>query len=416
MTRIRLAGPFGEEARAGKQGGGLAVGLVERPVWVRHLAGMMGDVACDHRPFALGLDHDAHVARRVANGRREPDLRRDDVVEFHKLDEAGVEDGPYAIAEHSLLLLVLVGAPEFVFASADEVARVGEGRHPLAVLEHGVPADVVDVEVRAHYGVDRFARPAGLGEMLQEGRRQALAAGDLARPVVAHTGVDDQLEPRRLNQQRMNAELQGGVVLGDEVWIEPRRLAQLLGRGLRVVACRVRSLLASQIELAGYFPDLSIREMRLLLAAARHRAELLTDLETSEARNIFETIVKRVVMSESEAQIEIDGSKLLQALLGMLGAIFFKAQNKIQDPAKLSRLVQMIDEQSWVGMDADTKGDLYEGLLQKNAEDTRAAPVSTSRRVPSSKRWWSACALRLARPLPIRPAARAVSSWAHTTG
>ncbi|WP_077035144.1 class I SAM-dependent DNA methyltransferase [Pelomonas sp. KK5] len=57
---------------------------------------------------------------------------------------------------------------------------------------------------------------------------------------------------------------------------------------------------------------------------------------------------------------------------GMLGAIFFKAQNKIQDPAKLSRLVQMIDEHSWVGMDADTKGDLYEGLLQKNAEDTKS--------------------------------------------
>ncbi len=57
---------------------------------------------------------------------------------------------------------------------------------------------------------------------------------------------------------------------------------------------------------------------------------------------------------------------------GMLGAIFFKAQNKIQDPAKLSRLVQMIDEQAWVGMDADMKGDLYEGLLQKNAEDTKS--------------------------------------------
>jgi type I restriction enzyme M protein len=57
---------------------------------------------------------------------------------------------------------------------------------------------------------------------------------------------------------------------------------------------------------------------------------------------------------------------------GMLGAIFFKAQNKIQDPAKLSRLVQMIDEQEWVGIDVDTKGDLYEGLLQKNAEDTKS--------------------------------------------
>jgi type I restriction enzyme M protein len=57
---------------------------------------------------------------------------------------------------------------------------------------------------------------------------------------------------------------------------------------------------------------------------------------------------------------------------GMLGAIFFKAQNKIQDPAKLSRLVQLIDAESWVGMDTDTKGDLYEGLLQKNAEDTKS--------------------------------------------
>ena len=57
---------------------------------------------------------------------------------------------------------------------------------------------------------------------------------------------------------------------------------------------------------------------------------------------------------------------------GMLGAIFFKAQNKIQDPAKLSRLAQMIDAESWISLDADTKGDLYEGLLQKNAEDTKS--------------------------------------------
>lgn len=57
---------------------------------------------------------------------------------------------------------------------------------------------------------------------------------------------------------------------------------------------------------------------------------------------------------------------------GMLGAIFFKAQNKIQDPAKLARLVQMIDAENWISLGADTKGDLYEGLLQKNAEDTKS--------------------------------------------
>ncbi len=200
-----------------------------RPVGMRQLAWMVGHVAGDHRPLALGLDHHTDVARRVAGGGREPDLRRDHVVQLHQLDEAGIEDRLDAIAEHRLLLLVIVVAPEVVLAPTDEVARLREGRHPLAVLEHRVPADVVDVQMRAHHGVDSVARPARLAKVLQERRRQGLAAGDLARPVVADAGVDDQLQPRRLDQQRVDAELQGGIVLADEVRIEPRRLAQLRG-------------------------------------------------------------------------------------------------------------------------------------------------------------------------------------------
>jgi type I restriction enzyme M protein len=56
----------------------------------------------------------------------------------------------------------------------------------------------------------------------------------------------------------------------------------------------------------------------------------------------------------------------------VLGQIFTKSQNKIQDPAKLSRLIDMIDEVQWVMMGADVKGDIYEGLLEKNAEDTKS--------------------------------------------
>ena len=48
---------------------------------------------------------------------------------------------------------------------------------------------------------------------------------------------------------------------------------------------------------------------------------------------------------------------------GMLGQIFTKAQNKIQDPAKLYRLIDMVDETDWVTLGADVKGDIYEGLL-----------------------------------------------------
>ena len=58
---------------------------------------------------------------------------------------------------------------------------------------------------------------------------------------------------------------------------------------------------------------------------------------------------------------------------GLLGLIFAKAQNKFQDPAKLRRLiVDLIDKETWVSMSADVKGDAYEGLLEKNAQDTKS--------------------------------------------
>jgi len=57
----------------------------------------------------------------------------------------------------------------------------------------------------------------------------------------------------------------------------------------------------------------------------------------------------------------------------LLGLIFSKSQNKFQDPAKLRRLVvDLIDKEQWVSMSADVKGDAYEGLLEKNAQDTKS--------------------------------------------
>ena len=57
---------------------------------------------------------------------------------------------------------------------------------------------------------------------------------------------------------------------------------------------------------------------------------------------------------------------------GTLGVIFRKAQNKIQDPAKLRRLIaDPIDKEQWMSLDVDVKGDAYEGLLEKNASDVK---------------------------------------------
>lgn len=57
---------------------------------------------------------------------------------------------------------------------------------------------------------------------------------------------------------------------------------------------------------------------------------------------------------------------------GMLGVIFRKSQNKIQNPAYLKRLIELINAETWVGLDIDVKGEIYEGLLQKNAEDIKS--------------------------------------------
>ncbi len=58
---------------------------------------------------------------------------------------------------------------------------------------------------------------------------------------------------------------------------------------------------------------------------------------------------------------------------GTLGLIFGKAQNKFQDPVKLRRLVvDLIDSENWSALNVDVKGDAYEGLLEKNAQDTKS--------------------------------------------
>ncbi len=74
-------------------------------------------------------------------------------------------------------------------------------------------------------------------------------------------------------------------------------------------------------------------------------------------------------------KLEIHYRHILEALgkePGLIGVIFRKAQNKIQDPAKLRRLIaDLIDKEEWSSLDTDVKGDAYEGLLQKNAEDVK---------------------------------------------
>jgi type I restriction enzyme M protein len=81
------------------------------------------------------------------------------------------------------------------------------------------------------------------------------------------------------------------------------------------------------------------------------------------------------LMALDGAELETHYRHILESLgtrPGMLGLIFRKSQNKIQDPAKLRRLIaDLIDRERWTALDVDVKGDAYEGLLEKNAQDIK---------------------------------------------
>ncbi|WP_255156482.1 N-6 DNA methylase [Ferruginibacter sp. HRS2-29] len=81
------------------------------------------------------------------------------------------------------------------------------------------------------------------------------------------------------------------------------------------------------------------------------------------------------LVNKSGDALEVHYNNLLRELAkekGILGQIFTKSQNKITDPAKLYKLIALINAEQWVLMGVKDKGDIYEGLLEKNAEDTKS--------------------------------------------
>ena len=74
--------------------------------------------------------------------------------------------------------------------------------------------------------------------------------------------------------------------------------------------------------------------------------------------------------------LELQYRHTLEALAsksGLIGTIFKKAQNKLTDPAKLKRVVSLIAKEGpWIGIGVDVKGQIYEGLLEKNAAEVKS--------------------------------------------
>ena len=71
------------------------------------------------------------------------------------------------------------------------------------------------------------------------------------------------------------------------------------------------------------------------------------------------------------AQYESTLKKLSQEE-NLIGTIFVKAQNKIDKPVYLKKVITMINEEQWLVMDGDVKGAIYESILEKNGQDKKS--------------------------------------------
>lgn len=108
----------------------------------------------------------------------------------------------------------------------------------------------------------------------------------------------------------------------------------------------------------------------LFLKMARERADLRGEPSVVPSEWSWPELERR-----DGDDLEVHYRHTLEALgreQGMLGVIFRKARNRIQDPAKLKRLIsELIGREEWSSLDADVKGDAYEGLLEKNASESK---------------------------------------------
>lgn len=83
-----------------------------------------------------------------------------------------------------------------------------------------------------------------------------------------------------------------------------------------------------------------------------------------------------------EELVKLDGVELTknykQALLdfsnkqGKLGVIYHNAATKIEEPKNLKKIFHEINKLDWHSVDRDDMGDLYEGLLKRNADEKKS--------------------------------------------
>ena len=210
LARARGLRRVGAEAR--RQ---LRIGQLHRRV--DHVAGK-------HTVRAAAVGMQQAGARRVAVGGFQVQALGKLVVALDQIGQACLHHRQHAVGEGAVIcrrVPALLAFPVLVFAAPENVACIGKGRHPAPVLQAGVPADMVGVQMGAEHEVDLFGMYAGRSKTFQ-------VRGFLAVPhrpqgallVVADAAVDQNRLPCGAQQKAVETHHHQARVV-DEVGLQP---------------------------------------------------------------------------------------------------------------------------------------------------------------------------------------------------
>jgi type I restriction enzyme M protein len=93
-----------------------------------------------------------------------------------------------------------------------------------------------------------------------------------------------------------------------------------------------------------------------------------TDLNSKSGINLLNDY-KRILLSLSTGK---DGDGTLVHDDPLISAIYADAQTRLREPRHLEQMIKTLDQIDWFSAQKDGLGDLYEGLLEKNANETKS--------------------------------------------
>lgn len=108
----------------------------------------------------------------------------------------------------------------------------------------------------------------------------------------------------------------------------------------------------------------------LFLKMDEERTEALGEPSAIPAEYRWETL--RGLSGETLDKHYKDVLSALARRTDIVGTFFLKAESKINNPARLQRLVSLIDGETWMGLSVDVKGAIYEGLLERYAGEVKS--------------------------------------------